>query len=86
VATLTVQGGPTSTYAYYPDGSLNTIDWTPVAGQFKYRYTLPGQYESVTFPNGQTRGFSYDDQGRVTQLSNLDPVAGTWQPTPTATT
>src|SRR5262249_17303858 len=36
VATMTVQGGPTTTYGYYPDGSLNTIVWSPVAGQFKY--------------------------------------------------
>ena len=76
VASLTVQGGPTATYAYYPDGSLNTIDWTPVSGQFKYQYTLPGQYQSITFPNGQTKNFSYDDQGRLLELSNLDPVAG----------
>jgi RHS repeat-associated protein len=76
VASRTVQGGPSATYAYYPDGSLNTINWTPVAGQFKYRYTLPGQYQSITFPNGQTRNYSYDDQGRLLELSNLDPVAG----------
>jgi len=40
VASLAVQGGPTASYAYYPDGSLDTIAWTPVAGQFKYRYGL----------------------------------------------
>ncbi len=71
-----VSGGPTTTYGYYPDGSLNTIAWTPVTGEFKYRYTLTGQYQSITFPNGQTRNFTYDDQGRLTQLSNLHPTAG----------
>jgi RHS repeat-associated protein len=76
VASLAVQNGPTASYAYYPDGSLNTIAWTPVAGQFKYRYGMNAQYQSITFPNGQTRNYSYDDQGRLSQLSNLDPVAG----------
>ncbi len=76
VASYAVTGGPTATYAYYPDGSLNTIVWSPVAGQFKYTYTLAGQYQTITFPNGQTRNNSYDDQGRLLQLSNLDPLAG----------
>ena len=71
VASYTVQSGPTATYTYYPDGSLDTIAWSPVAGSFKYRYTLPGQYQSITFPNNQTRNFTYDDQGRLTQLTNL---------------
>jgi RHS repeat-associated protein len=71
VASMTVQSGPTATYAYYADGSLNTIQWSPVAGSFKYSYTLPGQYHGITFPNGQTRNFSYDDQGRLSQLSSL---------------
>jgi RHS repeat-associated protein len=30
----------------------------------------------VTFPNGGTRNLFYDDQGRLLELSNLDPVAG----------
>jgi RHS repeat-associated protein len=30
----------------------------------------------VTFPNGQTRNYSYDDQGRLLQLANLHPTAG----------
>src|SRR5262249_23978035 len=68
VATMTVQGGPTTTSGYYPDGSLNTISWSPVAGQFKYYYRLNGQYSSIAFPNGQMRSFSYDDQDRLTQL------------------
>ena len=71
MATYMVQSGPTATYTYYPDGSLNTIVWTPVAGQFKYRYTLAGQYQQISFPNGQTRNYTYDDQGRLGQLTNL---------------
>src|SRR5262249_22332508 len=70
-APLTVQSGPATTSSYSPDGSLDTIQWSPVAGNFKYAYPLPGQYQTITFPNGQTRNFSYDDQGRLTQLTNL---------------
>jgi RHS repeat-associated protein len=70
-ATVAVQSGPSTTYTRYPDGSLDTIQWSPVAGSFKYAYTLTGQYGSITFPNGQARNFSYDDQGRLTQLANL---------------
>ena len=71
-----VTGGPTATYSYYPDRSLNTINWTPIAGQFKYLYTLAGQYQTLTYPNGGSRNYSYDDQGRLNALSNIDPIAG----------
>jgi RHS repeat-associated protein len=71
LATTNVQSGPATTYTYYPDGSLDTIQWSPVAGNFKYTHTLPGKYQTITFPNGQTRNFSYDNQGRLTQLTNL---------------
>jgi RHS repeat-associated protein len=71
IANYSVQSVPSATYTYYPDDSANTIVWSPVSGQFKYRYTLPGQYQSVTFPNGATRNYNYDDQGRLTNLTNL---------------
>jgi YD repeat-containing protein len=77
VATLSVQSGPATTYAYNPDDSLHTIAWSLVAGQFKYVYTLNGQYQTITLPNGQTRGYTYDDQGRLTELANVHPTAGT---------
>jgi len=77
VASYAVAGGPTATYGYYPDGSLRTIRWTPVAGEFRYEFTLAGQQQRLTFPNGLTRNSGYDDQGRLVQVSNLDPVAGT---------
>ncbi len=77
VASTSVAGGPTAAYGYYPDSSLRAIQWTPVAGEFRYEYTLAGQQRRLTFPNGQTRNFDYDDQGRLIQLANLDPVAGT---------
>ena len=69
-ATVSITGGPTATYTYYPDGSLGTISWSPLAGQFKYSYNLAGQLSQVSFPNGQTRSYSYDDQGRLLQLAN----------------
>ncbi|HEY3052050.1 MAG TPA: RHS repeat-associated core domain-containing protein, partial [Thermoanaerobaculia bacterium] len=76
VASSATTGGPAATYAYYPDGSLNTITWAPVSGQFKYAYRLNGQYQSLTSPNGQTRSYSYDDQGRLLQIANAHPIAG----------
>lgn len=71
-ATQSITGGPNATYAYYPDGSPNTIVWSPIAGQFKYTHKLTGQYQVLTFPNGQTRGYTYDDQGRLTQIANMN--------------
>ncbi len=71
VQNYSVQGGPSTTYTYYGDGSLNTIVWSPVAGSFTYRYTLTGQYQSVTFPSGATRNYTYDDQRRLTNLTNV---------------
>ena len=49
---------------------------TPVSGSFKYAYDLRGQYQSLQFPNGQSRGYSFDDQGRVLQVSNTHPTTG----------
>ncbi len=39
-------------------------------GQFDYQYSLTGQYSTITFPNTQSRNYSYDDQGRLLQLAN----------------
>ncbi|MGK2884873.1 MAG: RHS repeat-associated core domain-containing protein [Rhodococcus sp. (in: high G+C Gram-positive bacteria)] len=76
VSRMSVDGGPTTDYSYYADGSMNTITWSLVSGQFKYRYTPEGQYATVTFPNGQSRNYSYDWAGRLLQLANLHPTAG----------
>ena len=72
VDTMTIAGTPnvTTAHTYYADGSLNTMSWSPQAGLFKYVYTPRGQYQTATFPNGQTRTYAYDDQGRLTQLAN----------------
>jgi RHS repeat-associated protein len=42
----------------------------PLVGQFTYQYSLTGQYSTISFPNGQSRNYSYDDQGRLLQLAN----------------
>jgi RHS repeat-associated protein len=76
VSRMRVDGGPTTDYSYYPDGSMRTITWSLVPGEFKYRYTPEGQYQAVTFPNGQSRNYSYDWAGRLLQLANLHPTAG----------
>ncbi|MCC6130101.1 MAG: RHS repeat protein, partial [Acidobacteria bacterium] len=70
VATMQIQGGPATTYAYHPDGSLKQIDWSPVPGSFTYAYTPGGQYSEIAFPNGQKRTYQYDAQGRLTNLAN----------------
>ncbi len=76
VSRMSVDGGPTTDYTYYPDGSMNTITWSLVSGQFKYHYTPDGQYATVSFPNGQSRNYSYDWAGRLLQLANLHPTTG----------
>ena len=69
-------GGPTATYTYYDNGSLKTIQWSPVTGTFTYNYTLAGQYNSTVFPNNQQRNYAFDDQGRLTQVVNTHPTPG----------
>ena len=75
VHSYSVSGGPSATYSYFSDGSLRDISWSPIVGQFLYQYSLTGQYSTITFPNGQSRNYTYDDQGRLLQLSNtLNPL------------
>ncbi len=75
-ASYAVTGGASAAYGYYPDGSLDTIAWSPVSGLFKFTYNGRGDYEQVMFPNGQHRDYSYDNQGRLVQLANVHPAAG----------
>jgi RHS repeat-associated protein len=77
LATLAVSGGSTATYSYYPDRSIKSIVWSPVAGNFSFAHNLAGQLQTITFPNGQTRSLTYDDQARITQVANVHPSAGT---------
>jgi RHS repeat-associated protein len=62
----------TGTMTYDTFGRLTRIDWSPVAGGFTFAYNADGQYASMQFPNGQSRTFTYDNQGRLTALANLD--------------
>lgn len=71
-----VVGGETANYTFYPDGSVSTISWSPVAGEFKFIYDRRGQYEEVIFPNGLRREYTYDDQGRPLVSATTDPVGG----------
>jgi RHS repeat-associated protein len=75
-ASYTVAGGAGAAYTYYPDGSLDTIQWSRVAGAFKYSYDLSRHVLSVNFPNAQHRDSTYDSQGRLVQLANVHPTAG----------
>lgn len=76
LSTETMSGGATKTYGYYPDGSTRTIEWSPVAGEFRYHYTLGSLVSSITFPNDQTRTFTYDGRGRMTEVANVHPSTG----------
>lgn len=76
MASYTLSGGPSAGYTYYADGSMRTIQWSPVAGNFQFNYRLNGQYSSVVFPNGQHRDYSYDDKSRLLQLANIHPTTG----------
>jgi RHS repeat-associated protein len=63
--------GPTLSVNYYYDvnGRLHQIN-SDTFGTFTIDYNALGQYSKITYPSGQTREFSYDDQGRLTFLAN----------------
>jgi RHS repeat-associated protein len=77
LATVSPAGGPAAAYDYYADGTVRTITWGAVSGTFRYDYNLNGQTTALTFPNGQTRTFTYDDQSRPTSVVNTHPTTGT---------
>jgi RHS repeat-associated protein len=65
--------GPSDTtqivsYLYDAVGRVSNINWS-WAGQFAFNYNQNGQYTSIAYPNGRTRTYSYDDQGRLTQVA-----------------
>lgn len=76
VASYYVLNGSTTTYSYWPDGSVDEISWTRIPGAFKYLYNLAGQYQEISFPNGLQRLFTYDDQGRLLQVVNTHATTG----------
>jgi len=61
----------TVSYSYYADQSVKSLAWTRGPGIYRFTYNANGQPTKMTFPNDQTRNYTYDDQGRLTQVSNL---------------
>jgi RHS repeat-associated protein len=61
----------TITYGYFADNSVASIHWSRGPGSYRYTYDGNGQPITISFPNGQTRNFTYDDQGRLTKIRNL---------------
>ena len=50
--------------------------WGGGPNTFTFDYNALGLYNTITFPNGQTREFAYDDQGRLMQIANRHPWTG----------
>lgn len=71
------QTGPTFTVNYNFDGNgrINGIAVSGL-GTFGIEYDTLGRYSRITYPNGQTREFTYDGQDRLTVLRNWHPAAG----------
>ena len=76
VLTYALQAGPTITNQYYADGSLKQINSTQITNPFLYTYTLNGQYDVITIPNGLARDLNYDDQSRLTSVTNTQSPIG----------
>jgi len=61
------------TYGYDALNRIGSIAWSWLPGTpFTISY-VPSGYSRITYPNGQTRIFSYDNQGRMTNVTNNDP-------------
>lgn len=67
----------TVTYGYDGAGRVNSISWNWIpSGAFSITYAPTGEYSGITFPNGQTRNYTYDNQIRLTNVTNNDPGGG----------
>jgi RHS repeat-associated protein len=75
-ASYAVAGGSSAAYSFYGSGALDTIQWSPVSGTFKFTYNLNGREQQITFPNGQQRDYTYDAQERLVQVANIHPTVG----------
>src|SRR5205085_2372168 len=49
---------------------INAIYWGESVLTFNISYNALGQYSQITYPSGQTRRFTYDDQGRLSSIAN----------------
>ena len=63
-------------YTYDAWGRVKTLSFDGVNTEATINYNDRGQQTSVVFANGLTRNFTYDDQGRVLELSNEHPSVG----------
>lgn len=57
-------------YSFDPYLRINGITWSAISGSFVIEYNALGQYSRITYPNGVSREYTYDDQGRLTSLAN----------------
>jgi RHS repeat-associated protein len=79
IAPAAGQTGPTLTVSNGYDlfGRINQMHWSAIAaGDFTFTYAPHGELATITYPNGQTRTYSYDDQSRLTRVANQHPAAG----------
>jgi RHS repeat-associated protein len=67
-----VNSDPPVAFSYYDDGSVKNITRSgdsPLA----YHYLLSGQKAQVLYPNNARINYNYDDQGRLTSVTNRKP-------------
>ncbi|MEK6373631.1 MAG: RHS repeat-associated core domain-containing protein [Acidobacteriota bacterium] len=57
-------------YLYDGNGRISYIIWNWTASGFAIDYHPNGQYSRITYPNGQSRTFAYDNQARLTNITN----------------
>ena len=57
-------------YGFDANKRINVVYWGEIPAAFNITYNALGQYTQITSPNGQTRRFTYDDQGRLTSIAN----------------
>ena len=76
---ITNELGGVTRYAYDGFGNLTTTT-SPTNGVTTYGYDVHGLYRtSTTNPNGHETTFSYDENGRLTQLQNPDTTSQSFQ-------
>jgi RHS repeat-associated protein len=72
-------GSPQSvSYGYDANGEVASESWSWLPNApFTFDYTPSGLYSQMTFPNGQQRRFTYDNQDRLTNITNTSPGGAT---------
>lgn len=80
--TITPPAGNTDrvTTVYYGYDSmfrLRTVSYDNTSWEARFTYNLRDQYDTIEFANGLERVYTYDRQGRLTELNNTHPTLGT---------